>query len=311
MPERAARRPVDGVLLLDKPSGPTSNQALQRAKRLFGARKAGHAGTLDPMATGLLPVMFGEATKFAGWLSGAIKTYEATLLLGTTTTTGDLTGEVLGQQSVRVDDGAIESAVARFRGTIDQVPPMFSAIKLGGRPLYELARRGEVVERAARKIQIMDLSILARRGEELDIRVTCSKGTYIRVLAEEIGASLGCGAALKHLRRLAVGPFSVSNATSFETVEGANDAERVRFLLPVEAGVNHLPSIEISLEQAYRIAQGQSITVIHEASEGTIRIYERGTRKFLGIGDISGSVVQPVRLVAHIGMRETGDSLSK
>jgi len=296
---RADARVVDGVLLLDKPSGPTSNQALQRAKRLFGARKAGHAGTLDPLASGLLPLLFGEATKFAGWLSGAVKTYEATLLLGTVTTTGDLAGAIVQQQAAHVTRSVVEPVMDRFRGTISQIPPMYSALKVKGTPLYELARRGEVVERSPREVRIEELLLGDVRGDEVDIRVTCSKGTYIRVLGEEVGAALGCGATLKRLRRIGVGPFDLASTHSFEEIEVLGAAERVGLLRPIEAGLEHLPRCEVPLELTRRIMQGQAVALGKaQNAPGTVRLYEAGSGRFIGLGSVCGDSIQPDRLVA-------------
>src|SRR4051812_47701901 len=200
-------RDVDGVLLLDKPSGISSNAALQSARRLFAARRAGHTGTLDPMATGLLVLCFGEATKFSGALLDADKAYAARVRLGARTSTGDAEGEVIERREVRAGPAQIEAALARFRGGIEQVPPMHSAIKHLGRPLYAYARKGETVERSARRVVIRELVLEGMSGEEIDLRVACSKGTYIRTLAEDIGEALGCGGHLSALRRTAVGPF--------------------------------------------------------------------------------------------------------
>ena len=292
------KRRVDGILLLDKPAGPSSNQALQHVKRLFCAMKAGHAGTLDPLATGLLPLLFGEATKFASYLSDAHKAYEATILLGVTTSTGDLAGEILERRIVDAAPGVIASVVARFVGAIPQVPPMHSAIKQAGTPLYELARRGQVVSRVARTILIEELSLGRIAGDELDICVRCSKGTYIRVLAEDIGTALGCGATLKRLRRVSVGGFDISRAVSLEALEAADEVDRLRLLLPVDAGLEHLPSLVVSADQAESIFMGRQVPVAPQcASEGITRLYRMETAAFLGLGQVSEGRVQPVRLV--------------
>lgn len=293
-----ADRAPDGILLLDKPAGPSSNQALQHAKRLFGARKAGHAGTLDPLATGLLPILFGEATKFAAYLSNAFKVYEATLLLGTRTTTGDLAGEIIEQRPACVTPQALESVAARFRGAISQIPPMHSALKLGGRPLYELARRGQVVERAARQVHIDELVVCALRSCEVDIRVRCSKGTYIRVLAEDIGAALGCGASLKSLRRTGVGPFEISAAFSFDEVQAASAVERLRMPCPIDAGLTHIPKLTLDADEAKRLSQGQTLALAPaRATDGTVRLYEAAGGRFIGLGVCAAGVVRPLRLV--------------
>src|SRR5262245_32322385 len=213
------RDAVDGVLLLDKPSGPSSNAVLQRAKRLLGAARAGHTGTLDPLASGLLVIAFGEATKFSGGLLEADKAYRARLRFGARTSTGDAEGEVLERSEVAVSEEGLRAALERFRGEIGQVPPMYAAIKRDGRPLYDYARRGQMVERTARRITIRRLELEKFDRDEADLTVECSKGTYIRTLAEDIGESLGCGAHLAALERTAVGPFSLSQAIGLEALE--------------------------------------------------------------------------------------------
>jgi len=222
---RARGERVDGVLLLDKPGGLSSNHALQKARRLLNAAKAGHTGTLDTIATGLLALTFGEATKFSADLLNADKAYRATLMLGVTTTTGDAEGEVTGTAPVDVEDAAIDAVLSRYVGTIEQVPPMHSALKRDGRPLYELARAGVEVERAPRQVQVHSLRCVERAGTTLVFDVECSKGTYVRVLAEDIGEALGCGAHLTGLRRTRVGPLALEGSETLERLEQ----------LPVEA----------------------------------------------------------------------------
>jgi tRNA pseudouridine55 synthase len=258
-PRAAARerRALDGVLLLDKPRGMSSNGALQAAKRLLQARKAGHAGTLDPLATGLLPLLFGEATKLAFLLSEADKSYIADLRLGTTTTTGDAEGEVIDVRPVRVSAAEIENALRHFRGPIDQVPPMYSALKREGRPLYEYARAGERVERTARRVHIRRLELLERSADRLRIRVDCSKGTYIRTLAEDIGTLLGTGACLGALRRTASGPWNVAQALSLEQLGSMSETAARARLLPPEAVLAELRRIDLDQADAVRFAQGQ------------------------------------------------------
>jgi tRNA pseudouridine55 synthase len=296
------RRHVNGVLLLDKPAGPSSNQALQRVKRLLGARKAGHAGTLDPLATGLLPILLGEATKFASYLSDATKVYEATLLLGVTTNTGDLAGEVIERHPVAVSAESVEAAAAHFRGTISQIPPMHSALKVGGKPLYELARRGEVVERQAREVHIDELTVGGVRGDEVDIRVRCSKGTYIRVLAEDLGRVLGCGATLKQLRRVQVGPFGIAHAVSLDDLEVAQVDARLHLLLPVDAGLDHIASVRLGSDAMARIRRGQDVAAgAPPVTAGTVRLYEAGCGRFAGLGELAEGVVRPLRLVSETG----------
>ena len=243
---------VDGALLLDKPVGLSSNAALQRAKKACGAAKAGHAGTLDPLASGLLLVLFGEATKFAGPLLDADKEYLATLKLGARTSTGDAEGEVLETRPVQT--GSLSEVLKRFRGEIEQVPPMHSALKHKGTPLYRLARRGEEVERAPRRVRIAELELLKVQGDVVEIRVVCSKGTYIRVLAEDIGEALGCGAHLAALRRTASGGFRIENAVTLE------QADR-RHLLPLAALLDGLPRAELGPADELRLRQGQALRI--------------------------------------------------
>ena len=229
-----AHRAVNGVLLLDKPSGITSHAAMQKVRRLFNAEKAGHTGTLDPMATGLLPVCLGEATKFSHLLLEADKTYAATIRLGVTTTTGDLEGTVTAQSPVHAERAKVAEVMRGFVGEILQIPPMYSAIKQGGKPLYKLARAGQEVPRAPRKIAIRSLTLIDLIGDELIVRVSCSKGTYVRVLAEDIGRELGCGAHLIALRRTRVGALRLDDAVTLEQLEQIQLPERRVALLPVD-----------------------------------------------------------------------------
>lgn len=293
-------RSVDGVLLLDKPAGPTSNQALQRTRRLFEARKAGHAGTLDPLATGLLPILFGEATKFASFSAEASKTYEATVLLGVRTTTGDVSGEILTRQPVQCSKQAIEAVLDRFRGSITQVPPMYSALKRSGQPLYRMARRGEVVLREPRPIRVDELTLLGEcRADEIGLRVACSKGTYIRVLAEDIGVALGCGGTLMRLRRTRVGPFDVADAISIDALERLLPRERVARLLPIDAGLDGLPHLALSGDQAARIRHGVQLDLRQSGlSDCTYRLYGEGSGPFLGLAEASGGMLRALRLVS-------------
>jgi tRNA pseudouridine55 synthase len=298
-----AGREVDGVLLLDKPAGPSSNQALQRVKRLFGARKAGHSGTLDPLATGLLPILFGEATKFASYSADASKSYEATVLLGVRTSTGDITGEILERQAIRCSRQALELALDPFRGSIHQTPPMYSALKRDGQPLYRMARRGEVVFREPRPVRIDELVLVGEiRGDEIDLRVTCSKGTYIRVLAEDIGAALGCGGTLKHLRRTRVGSFDIENALTLNALENTLPQDRKATLLPIDAGLHELPDLALSDDQVTRVRQGQPVDLQQsQMLDGTFRLYGEFSGSFQGLGEASGGTVRALRLVSQAG----------
>jgi len=288
------RRRLDAALLLDKPVGLSSNATLQAAKRLFRATKAGHAGTLDPLASGLLLVLFGDATKFAGMLLEADKVYLALLRLGSTTTTGDAEGEVTARRPVAVSDTQIEAALARFRGKILQLPPMFSALKFEGRPLYALAREGKTVERSPREVVIHELELVSLRGDLLELRVRCSKGTYVRSLAEDIGAALGTGAHLAGLRRTSVGALSLDDATSLEALEAMTEVERERTLLPLDALLRDLPRLDCSAAQEARFRNGQAIEV-GATPQGPCAVY--GPAGLIGVGLADGAgTVRPARL---------------
>jgi len=290
------RRPLDGVLLLDKTHGLTSNAALQAAKRLLQARKAGHAGTLDPMATGLLPLLFGEATKLAFLLIDADKTYLADVVLGTTTTTGDAEGAIVETRAVAVRAGEIEAALRRFRGEIEQVPPMYSALKRDGRPLYAYARAGEEVVRAPRRVQIHRLELLAHTAASLRIRVHCSKGTYIRTLAEDLGRALGTGAHLGALRRVASGPWQIEQAVSLEQLEATPETARAALLNPPETMLGELPRFTLDAADEVRFRNGQA-----RAGDGRrAGLYGvfASSERLLGIGEIAADgMLYPRRLL--------------
>jgi tRNA pseudouridine55 synthase len=297
----SARRAVDGVLLLDKPTGLTSNAAIQRVKRLFYAQKAGHVGTLDPMASGLLPVCLGEATKFSTDTFSADKSYEAEILLGVTTTTGDREGEVTSRNTVSVTLDEVNAVLAAFTGALEQTPPMYSALKRDGKPLYAYARAGVTLERTPRSITIYELTLLSLSGERLTVDVSCSKGTYIRVLAEDIGKALGCGATLAALRRTRVGDFRLLSAIGLSALEQAAEGDQLRRLLAVDSLAAGLPAITLTSDSARRILCGQAAVV--EAipanqNAGVVRLYGPEQR-FLGLGEIDATGrVLPKRLVA-------------
>jgi tRNA pseudouridine55 synthase len=294
---KPARRAIDGVLLLDKPMGITSQAAVTRAKRSLSASKAGHTGTLDPMATGLLPLAFGEATKFAQALLDADKAYLATVRLGVTTTTGDLEGEVLTRSPVTVDRARVQAILARFRGDILQTPPMYSALKHEGKPLYQYARAGAEVPRAARPVSIYALELESFDAPDVRLKVACSKGTYIRVLAEDIGAALGCGATLAGLRRTRTGGFSVDDAVALDALEAMGEGERAAKLLPVDALLAGLPSLELSAGDARRITLGQPVSRL-AGSPGLFRLYGPDSG-FLGLAEASGDgALVPRRLIS-------------
>ncbi len=293
------RVPVHGVLLLDKPAGMSSTQALAKVKWLLNAEKAGHTGTLDPFATGLLPLCFGEATKFAQDLLEADKTYEATVHLGVTTTTGDTEGEVVDTRPVDVSEAKIEVVLAKFRGPIKQVPPMYSALKRDGKPLYEYAREGVTLEREARDVVIHELDVLELSPPVLRIRVRCSKGTYIRVLGEDIGSALGCGAHLTVLRRTGLGAIGLEQSRSLTAMEAAKDVSK--FLLPVDALLDSLYRIDLHASLAARFVQGQRLSLAREgimvpAEVVEARIYHDG--QLSGLADITPEgLLAPRRLV--------------
>jgi tRNA pseudouridine55 synthase len=285
------------VLLLDKPVGLSSNAALQAVKRLYRAAKAGHAGTLDPLASGMLPVLFGDATKFAQLLLDADKEYSATIKLGETTSTGDAEGKVLARKPVQVDDRSIEEALERFRGSIEQTPPMHSALKRQGKPLYLLARQGREVERRPRRVQIQELELLERRGERLEVRVRCSKGTYVRTLAQDIGEVLGTGAHLAALRRRAAGGFDLAEAKTLNALQEMNEAERDACLIPVEQLLKSLPRIELPPEAERRFRNGQTIAQFG-LEPGICAVFRVGNG-LIGLGELGpAGLLRPLRLTA-------------
>jgi tRNA pseudouridine55 synthase len=285
---------VDGVLLLDKASGMTSNFALQSARRLFSAAKAGHTGTLDPLATGLLPLCFGEATKFSTDLLNADKVYEAEIVFGVTTSTGDSEGEILQRRAVAFDEAELNAALQRFRGRIQQVPPMHSALKRDGQPLYKLARQGIEVERAAREVTISELLLLAHAVDRCRLRVACSKGTYIRTLAEDIGEALACGAHLCALRRIAIGPLRIADALTLDQLNALSEAARASCLLPPDSLLLSLPKVCLDDAAALRFSHGNPVDVA--ATPGKCRVY--GDNRLLGVGEVDeDGRVKPCRLV--------------
>ncbi len=308
---RAPRRPVHGVLLLDKPIGLSSNDALQKVKRLFGAEKAGHTGTLDPLATGLLPICFGAATKFSQVNLEADKRYRATLQLGVTTTTGDAEGARVEVRPVAVTRTDLEAACARLTGPIDQIPPMHSALKRDGRPLYDYARAGIELEREPRRVTIHSIGIL-EADVELHARadahvpaegrwtldVHCSKGTYIRTLAEEIGAALGCGAHLAALRRTRSGSLSLDAALTLEALAVITEPERDAALLPVDALVADWPLIRLDRDDAGRFLTGLRRRLPQLADAAGVRVYGPEPRAFLGGGHVTAGELIPTRLLS-------------
>jgi tRNA pseudouridine55 synthase len=300
-PPKKPRDLVDGVLLIDKPVGLSSNDALTKVKRIVNAKKAGHTGTLDPFATGLLPLCFGEATKFSQDLLEADKTYDAVVHLGITTTTGDTEGETVETRPVDVTPERIEAALARFRGPIMQIPPMYSALKRDGKALYEYAREGIVLEREARPVTIHRLEMLAYDAPMLTIRVTCSKGTYVRVLGEDIGAELGCGAHLNALRRIQVGALTVEGMVTLEQLQAHDNP--LSLLAPVDALLSSFPRVDLTPELAARFLNGQRLALNREPvtlpeTQGRVRVYHDG--KLLGTAILQEyGVLAPERLIAR------------
>jgi tRNA pseudouridine55 synthase len=294
---RKSWRRVDGVLLLDKPGGMTSNSALQAARRLYSAAKGGHTGTLDPLASGLLPVCFGAATKFSADLLAADKSYECELVFGVTTDTGDADGRVLARSPVGFSAGELERALQGFRGPIRQVPPMYSALKRAGRPLHELARQGIEVERTAREVCIHELRLEDFSGDHCRLLVRCSKGTYVRSLAMDLGAVLGCGAHLGALRRVAVGPLRVADALTLDVLAALPDEDRQSCLLPPDALLQSLPPVLLDEAAGERFLHGNRVGV--SAAPGRCRVYAGSRLLGLGEVDAAGSL-QPRRVLGGL-----------
>lgn len=297
---RKKGRAIDGVLLLDKPIGLTSNQALQRVKRLFDARKAGHTGSLDPLASGLLPICLGQATKVSGFLLNAGKRYQVVARLGQRTDTGDADGQVIEERPVpALDRGLVKRVLAQFEGSQTQVPPMYSAIKHQGQRLYKLARQGIEIERQPREIEIHGLELLSLEADALELEVACSKGTYVRTLVEDIARALGTVAHVIVLRRLGVGPYAEGRMYKLEELEALAEQGMERLdelLLPVDSALDHWPSVELGADSAYYLMQGQAVMAPGAPSSGKVRLYDEG-HGFLGIGEVKlDGRVAPTRL---------------
>ena len=298
-------RPVDGILLLDKPLGVSSNHALQSVKRLYEAAKAGHTGSLDPLATGVLPLCFGEATKFSQYLLDADKAYESTFVLGTVTDTGDAEGRVLEDKDASgVTESNVITALQAFEGDIEQIPSMFSAIKQGGQPLYKVARKGLEVERKPRSVVIKTLQLRAFRGgerPEADIYLECSKGTYVRSLAEDLGRAIGCGAFVSALRRTRAGPFGIEDSmtlNALEALKGVGESGQLdTLLLPTDAALGALPLVRLSESSGFYMRQGQPVMVSNGPRDGIVRV-ALDSGEFLGVGEmLDDGRVAPRRLV--------------
>jgi tRNA pseudouridine55 synthase len=297
---RRKGRDVHGILLLDKPAGISSNGALQMVKRLYQARRAGHTGSLDQIATGMLPVCLGEATKLSGFLLDADKRYRAVVKLGVRTSTGDIEGDVLEVRPVgTMDLWGVRRVLSAFKGPIQQIPPMHSAIKHRGQPLYKLAHQGLAVERKPRTVVVREIELLGMDADEMELEVLCSKGTYIRTLAEDIGAALAVGAHVRALRRLAVGAFGEREMVGLDTVEraagrGLDDLDAL--LVPMDSALMQWPAVKLSRDTSYYLCMGQPVLVPHAPTEGWVRLY--GDQRFLGIGQVQDDGrIAPRRLV--------------
>lgn len=305
---------MDGILLLDKPDGLTSNDALQRVKRLYGAAKAGHTGSLDPIATGVLPICFGEATKFSQFLLNSDKRYLTEIRLGVRTDSSDSEGEVVEEKPVpelTLED--IEEALEPFRGEIDQIPSMFSAIKHQGQPLYKLARQGIEVEREARRITVFEIRVDAFEGDRLTLFIHCSKGTYVRTIADDLGQALGCGAHVTALRRVSVGPFDIEDTHTLPALEAVRDGGGHRaldaLLKPLETAVSQWPEVLVPESSTWFMHKGQPVQIAHAPTEGQVRLMERmpgaepgapEQRRFFGVGEVlDDGRIAPRRLLAR------------
>ena len=305
MRRRNRGRNLSGVLVVDKQQGVSSNDVVQWAKRLYGARKVGHTGSLDPLATGVLPLCFGEATKFSQYLLSSDKVYLARLKLGVATASGDSEGEVLATCPVpELSVADIESALDGFRGDIEQVPSMYSALKHNGQPLYKLARAGIEVERAPRAVSIYENTLIERTADTLVLRIHCSKGTYVRSIAEDLGRELGCGAHVCELRRLQAGPFSEEDAHTKEALEAAREAHRGDELLkPISAAVSQWPEVVLPENSVFYVRQGQPVQVAHAPTSGWVRLREQTSANcdgFIGVGEVlDDGRIAPRRLIVN------------
>lgn len=290
-------RDVNGILLLDKPPGLTSNAALQQAKRAFKAKKAGHTGSLDPIATGLLPLCFGEATKVSSFFLGADKRYRSIFTLGSATDTGDSEGQETFSGSTDVSDRAIEAALDEFRGEIEQVPPMYSAVKFQGQPLYKLARQGIEVERKPRLVTVLDVSFERLDESRVQVDLHCTSGFYVRSLAHELGERLGCGAHVSSLSRTGVGEFILDDAIPLAQLTQEDDTEKLdQLLIAMDVGLKHLPGITLSDDAAYYLCRGQPVKAAELPNEGWVRLYAEEVG-FLGLGEVlDDGRVAPKRL---------------
>ncbi len=294
--------PINGILLIDKPAGITSNKALQIVKRLLNARKAGHTGSLDPIATGVLPICFGHATRISGLLLESTKHYEVGIRLGVTTDSGDKAGKELERKAVEYNEVTLAQVLSRFKGEIQQIPPMFSALKQDGQRLYKLARKGLEVQRQPRTVTVHDLSVLSIDDDYLELRVHCSKGFYIRSLAVDIGDALGCGAHVECLRRVVVNDFRLDQCVSLERLEALDSSERRQeLLIPMDQALQGLPKIELSPDCVAAFCQGQPVCPLEHLrncpDQGQIRLYSQNGQ-FIGLGQMADGKIVPRKVFA-------------
>lgn len=308
MARKRRGRPIDGVLLLDKPTSISSNDALQKVKRIYFAEKAGHTGALDPLATGMLPICLGEATKFSQFLLDSDKRYRVIAKLGERTDTSDSDGEVVQTREVKIDRGLLERCIAKFRGTTDQIPSMFSALKYQGKPLYEYARQGIEVPRESRKITVFEITLIRFEGHEVEMEVHCSKGTYIRTIVDDLGEMLGCGAHVTYLRRIGVARYPYEKMVTLEQLEALLDQAREQeieprelldpLLLPMDTAVEDLPEVNMLPSVADFVQHGQPVQISGAPTEGVVRMTMGEERTFIGVAliDDDGRVA-PKRLV--------------
>lgn len=290
---------ISGLLLFDKQQGLTSNQVLQDVKHLLNAKKAGHTGSLDPLATGLLPLCFGEATKLSCYLLDADKTYISTFKLGQCTDSGDAQGQITSTREVNVSRDSVEKTMASMVGSVDQVPPMFSALKKDGTPLYVLARKGIEIDRAPRRVKLYAFELIELNGNELKVSIRCSSGFYVRSLAHDLGELLGCGAHVCELRRTSVGTLSIASATTLSQLREIPEiAQRQQLLIAADKILHHMQTVELNAPQAVRLFQGQSVQMGGLPANGLVRLYLQPEMKFLGVGLIvQGYTIKPKRLV--------------
>ena len=303
MRRKTRGRNISGILVVDKQSGSSSNDVVQFAKRLYGARKVGHTGSLDPLATGVLPLCFGEATKFSQFLLSSDKVYLARIQLGVATASGDSEGDIIAEKPVPdLTEEQVESALDAFRGEISQIPSMFSALKHKGQPLYKLARQGIEVEREPRQVTVFSNELIERTADTLLLKIHCSKGTYVRSIAEDLGTALGCGGHVIELRRLQAGPFCEADLVTIEALEQAKETGGLDALLqPVSSAVSQWPEVQLSANSTFYVRQGQPVQVAHAPTEGWVRLMDETGKDggaFIGVGEIiDDGRVAPRRLV--------------